>query len=79
MILRIILYIIGILIISTSLSYMYLYTNLFTMGYSFKEYLLYILKRWECIMFLLGILIIVICFKKGKTNAKYFFSNFIIF
>ena len=66
MILRIILYIIGILIISTSLAYMYLYTNLFTIGYNFKDYLFYIVKRWECIMIILGIIIIVIAFKKGK-------------
>ena len=67
MILRILLYIIGILIISISLSYMYLYTNLFTIGYTFKEYLLYILTRYECLMIILGIIIVVVSFRKGKT------------
>lgn len=67
MILRILLYIIGILIISISLSYMYLYTNLFTIGYTFKEYLFYILTRYECLMIILGIIIVVVSFRKGKT------------
>ena len=64
-ILRIITYVFGIIIISISISFMYLYTNIMTIGLNFFDYLLYICKRWECLMIFLGIILLVYSFKRG--------------
>ena len=65
LILRIFYYIIGILIMSFALTFIYLYTNLFTIGYTFLEYITFILKRWECLLIIPGIILIVYTFRKG--------------
>lgn len=62
-ILRIITYIIGIVLISIAISFMFLYTNLFTIGYSLADYLLFIIKRVECLILILGIILVVKSFK----------------
>ena len=61
-------YITGILLISTSLTFMILYTNLLTINYTFTQYLIYIIKRPECFLGLLGIILIVFALKKGHTH-----------
>ena len=50
------------------LTYIIIYFNLFTFGYTIKEYLIFILKSFECNIFIIGFLIdIVIIFTwKGK-------------
>lgn len=55
---RLILYILGIIIISISMTFIYLYTNLFTLGYTFFDYIVYIIKRWECLMMIVGIILV---------------------
>ena len=65
-ILRILTYIIGIILISIGLTFMLLYTNLFTMGYTFLEYFLFIIKRVECLIIFLGILLIIHSLKGEK-------------
>lgn len=49
--------------------YNILYLNLLTIGYSFLDYLLFIMHRLECIMGLVGFLIIsIIIFHKGDNK-----------
>ena len=62
---RIFTYILGIIIVSISLSFIYLYTNVLTIGLTFGDYLLYISKKWECLMLFLGIILLVYSFRKG--------------
>lgn len=63
---RIISFIIGIIITSSSLMYIVIYLNLLRMGYSFKDYVKYIVSSIECTKILIGILLIYLSLKKGK-------------
>ena len=56
--------ILGILLSSLGLMFIFLYTNLLTLGYSFFEYVHFIIKRAECLLFFLGLFLIV-CAMKG--------------
>lgn len=57
---------IGIFLVSLSLMFLILYLNLFTIGYTFFEYLGYVASKVECLGGILGIILIVGSFKKGK-------------
>ena len=49
--------------------YMMLYLNLMTMEYSFSEYIVFILKRIECIFGLIGLVVVTITiFYKGDND-----------
>ena len=49
--------------------YMMLYLNLTTMGYSFFEYICFILKRSECILGFIGLLLVTATiYYKGDNN-----------
>ena len=52
------------------LTYILIYINLFTFGYTIKEYLEFILKRYECYLFVIGITLQIICFYHGKEKKK---------
>lgn len=45
--------------------YMISYLNLLTMGYTFLEYLVFISKRYECIVAIIGFLMITCSIFKG--------------
>lgn len=71
MITRIILFIIGFMLMVIGMSYIIVYSNLLTFGYTFKEYLEYLISRYECWYFIIGLLIIiVIIFRKEKNSDK---------
>lgn len=59
----------GIVLSSIGLMFIFLYTNLFTMGYSFLEFVKFISKRFECWFLLLGILIILKSSERGLKNV----------
>ncbi len=46
-------------------TYIISYLNLLTMGYSFFEYLSFIFKRYECIIAIVGFLMITCAIFKG--------------
>lgn len=73
MLLKIFIFIVGILLTSLSLASSILYLNLLNMGYSFMEYVNFISVRFECLAFILGIILIIISMKKkkGKKNDIY--------
>lgn len=50
--------IMGIIIIIISTIYILTYLNLVNIGFTFKEYIFFIIKRIECIILIVGILIL---------------------
>jgi len=59
---RVLLIIIGFVLTVIGLSYMIIYLNLLTMGYTVKEYFVYIFTRYECIFFFIGYIILIMSF-----------------
>lgn len=68
--LRFLLFLFGFGITVIGFSYIIMYLNLLTLGYSFFDYLKFISKRFECINIILGtiIMIVSISFKGGKNE-----------
>lgn len=68
----------GIIISSIGLMFIFLYTNLLTMGYSFWDFVKFINTRIECLLFILGILIILNSFGRGLKNVLFlrYFTKF---
>lgn len=67
---KIFLFILGCLLSSFGLMYIIIYLNLLSMGYTFYKYLLFIIKRYECILFLVGIILICISLRKKKEKHE---------
>ncbi len=63
-----IIYFLGIILASIGLFYIILYLNLLTMGYSFLNYVNFIFRRIECLLFIVGILIIIYCLEREKIH-----------
>ena len=57
-------FLIGIILISLSITFQILYLNLLTLGFSFFEYLLFIVKKMEVLIMIPGILLLLYIFKK---------------
>ena len=71
MILKIMFFIIGFSMMTIGMAYIIVYSNLLTFGYSIKEYLLYIITRYECWYFIIGLIIItILIFRKGNNSVK---------
>lgn len=70
---RIILFLLGFFLSVIGFTFIITYLNLLTIGYSFKEYLKFIMVRLECLIAFLGIFFINISlYKKGeKKNGIY--------
>lgn len=65
---RIIMFILGIFFISFSLCFAVIYLNFLSMGYSFSEYVNFIISKGECLMFIPGILLIILAVWKRKEK-----------
>ena len=61
---------ISLLMMTIGITYIIMYINLFTFGYTIKEYVFYILKQPECYLFIIGLIIqiIIIYTWKGKKT-----------
>lgn len=55
---------IGILFLAISTFFMILYLNVFTFGYSFLDYVHFINRKIECLLFYIGFILIVVGLKK---------------
>ena len=66
---RIVLFIIGMFITSYSFMFYIIYLNLLKMGYSFNQYIKYVFSRVECLIILLGIILLIISLKKDKKKV----------
>lgn len=69
-ILRFLIYILGVFLISLSSIFILLYTNLFSFGYTFLEFLTYIFTKLECLCLFVGIILVVCSFKKEGSYEK---------
>ena len=49
----------GIILCSISIFFIILYLNLFTMGYSFLDFVKFINTRLECLLFYIGVILII--------------------
>lgn len=67
-ILRIGYYIAGIILTSIALTFLVLYSNLFAFGYSFLDYLLFVIKKLECLSIIPGIILVCCSFRKGNER-----------
>ncbi len=65
---KIFLFFLGNCLISISLFFAFLYFNLFTFGYTFSEYVYFISRRFECILFVPGLLCLFFAFKRGDKK-----------
>ena len=68
MIMKAVLFVIGIVLISISISFLIIYINLLNMGYTFSEYVNFIIRRLEIIAFIPGVCLIAISMLKRKEN-----------
>ena len=57
---RIILFLLGFGLMTIGSTYIITYINLFSFGYTLKEYFLFILKRYECFYVLIGLTLVTI-------------------
>lgn len=55
---------------SIGLTYIIIYINLFTFGYTIKEYIIFILKQPENYLFFIGLLIEIILVLTWKGKRK---------
>ncbi len=58
-------YFLAIILCSVGLFFSILYLNLFTIGYTFLEYVYFIIRRVECNCFIIGLLFLLFGIKKG--------------
>ena len=66
---RIVLFLIGFGFTVIGFTFIITYLNLTTMGYSVLDYIKFIIKRFECVMCLIGIIFInVALYKKGDNK-----------
>ena len=66
---RIVLFLLGFGFSVIGFMYMILYLNLFSLGYSMKEYLNFIFSRYECILGVIGFLVVTFTiFYKGDKK-----------
>lgn len=69
MAIRIFIFLLGFGLSLIGFMYVISYLNLFTMGYSFLEYLQFVSKRGECIIAIIGLCMITYAiFKGGKPR-----------
>jgi hypothetical protein len=69
--LRVFSFLLGFIFMTIGFFYIILYINLISFGYSLGEYFSYLVSRYECWNFIVGLLIIVITlWKEGNKNDK---------
>lgn len=68
MLLKIFMFLTGIFLSALSLMFITMYSNLLIMGYSFYEYVNFIIRRVECLIIIIGIILIVLSMRKEKKK-----------
>ncbi len=66
MLLRIVMFLTGVLLCAVSLCFFVIYLNLLNMGYSFYDFVHFISKKFECWCLLIGIILIFLSLIKRK-------------
>lgn len=57
-------FLLALILISLAITFQILYLNLLSLGYNFGEYLLFVVKRIECLLFIPGVLLLLWNFYK---------------
>ena len=68
MLLKFFMFIIGFTLSSLSLTFLFLYLNILNIGYSFIEFINFIIRKWELYLFFIGIILMIISLRKGKPH-----------
>lgn len=68
MLLRCFVFFSGVILTSIGLAFIIIYLNLLNMGYSFSLYVNFIIRKWECLLFIFGIFLIFISVFKRKEK-----------
>ncbi len=68
MIARVFFFLLGFGLSVIGFTYIIGYLNLLTMGYSILEYIQFIMKRYECIIAVIGLLMITLAIFKGGNK-----------
>ena len=71
MLLRILIFLIGFGLTTIGLMYIILYLNLISIGYNFFEYVNFIIRRFECLNTIFGIILIILSTTIGGKNELY--------
>lgn len=70
--LRFLIFLVGFGLTVIGLMYIIVYLNLLVIGYNFLEYVNFIIRRIECLNFIIGIVLILLSlFYKGGKNELY--------
>ena len=67
--LRISLFIIGYILSTIGLFFIILYLNLLNMGYSFFEFVYFIIRSVYCDLFFIGLFLLYLSMRKGKKKC----------
>ncbi len=59
----------GIVLTSLGLSFIFLYSNLLTMGYTFLNFVYFISKRIECWFLVIGLFLIIYAYERWLKNV----------
>lgn len=70
MITKIFIMLISFIFMAVGLTYIIIYINLFTFGYTIKEYLKFILTQPECYIFFICFFIEILCIVTWKGKRK---------
>ena len=70
MILKIIILIVGYILLVNGITYLILYINLFSFGYTIKEYIIFLFTRLEGYLIPIGILLEIIGLNIRKEKIK---------
>ena len=70
MLLRIMFFLLGVIVCSIGVTFIIIYLNLLNMGYSFWNYVNFIIRRLECLSFFIGITMIYLSSFKRKGKVK---------
>ena len=66
---RMLIFLIGFGLMVIGFTYIITYMNLISMGYSFKEYLIFITSKFECLFALIGLIMVsIIILTKGSEK-----------
>ena len=65
---KILLFILSIICMSIGLFFIVLYLNLFTLGYSFFDFVKFIIMRVECLIFFLGLIFLFLSIGRLVRN-----------
>lgn len=68
MLIKVFMFILGFILSSLSLTFLFLYLNILNIGYGFVEFINFIIGKWELYLFFIGIILMVVSLRKGKYN-----------